>query len=304
MRVGVVRSDLVEAIHEVTVAVVSDGSTVAVRGTDPTRPFFFRSALKPFQAAVTLPLAAELPTEQVALATASHGGQPVHVAHVLDMLETAGLDESALRCPADFPMSASAGPYARGAPSPRFHNCSGKHAAMARAAAAQGWSPEYLGLDHPLQRAVAAEVAEAFAIPGTPVGVDGCGVPTFQGTVEDLARGFGHLDRNPRYERIVTAMRRFPALTADADRPEIGLATWVPGAVKGGAEGCVGISLAPGVGAAAKAWSGAITAAVVGLTQVLEDLGLIAADSAARVMDAVAVVRGGGRVVGAWQVIE
>jgi len=80
----VVRNGLVEAAHDGAVPVIDGtGHRVASCG-DLTRPFFLRSASKPFQATVAQESGADLSAQQMALACASHGGQPVHVAIVRD----------------------------------------------------------------------------------------------------------------------------------------------------------------------------------------------------------------------------
>ena len=69
--------------------------------------------------------------EELALACASHSGEPGHVAGVERMLAHAGLDVSALQCGTHWPThraSADALVRAGRSPSPLHHNCSGKHA--------------------------------------------------------------------------------------------------------------------------------------------------------------------------------
>ena len=67
-----------------------------------TAPVFPRSAVKALQAlALVEQGAAErygFGDEELALACASHSGEPAHVAGVERMLASAGLDASALRC--------------------------------------------------------------------------------------------------------------------------------------------------------------------------------------------------------------
>ncbi|MCA1735845.1 MAG: asparaginase [Actinobacteria bacterium] len=83
-----VRSGLVETVHDGALAVVGpDGELVAWSG-EVDRPFFFRSVAKPFQAAVCNRLGAALERESLALACASHDGEPVHVALVSALLAT------------------------------------------------------------------------------------------------------------------------------------------------------------------------------------------------------------------------
>ena len=97
-----------EATHEGAVAVVApDGSLIASSG-DLDRPFYYRSSAKPFQAAACLRLGFDPPPEHLALACASHPGEPVHLAIVGEILRRAGLDDGALQCPPDWPLSPEA----------------------------------------------------------------------------------------------------------------------------------------------------------------------------------------------------
>src|SRR5262245_66693373 len=99
--VEALRGRLVESRHCGAVAVVdADGRRVMARG-DTGRPIYPRSAIKALQA---LPLiesgAADrfgLAVEELALACASHSGEPAHVETATRMLERAGLDAPALR---------------------------------------------------------------------------------------------------------------------------------------------------------------------------------------------------------------
>src|SRR5580700_11384359 len=99
--VEVLRSHLVESRHRGAVAVAdADGGAVLAIG-DVATPIFPRSAVKALQA---LPLvetgaadAFGFGDEELALACASHSGEPEHVAGVTRMLAKAGLDAGALR---------------------------------------------------------------------------------------------------------------------------------------------------------------------------------------------------------------
>ena len=132
----------------------ADGSVLASFG-DIDRPFYLRSSAKPFQAAVSQEAGARLDALELAMAAASHRGYPVQIALVESMLDRAGLDESSLRCPHDWPLAPGAARLvaSKGATSPRrvWHNCSGKHAGFLRACASQGWPLDsYLSPEHPL----------------------------------------------------------------------------------------------------------------------------------------------------------
>src|SRR3982751_248214 len=129
--VELVRGALTESRHGGAVAVVdADGATVLAIG-DVAQPVYPRSAVQPLQA---LPLiesgAAErygFGDEELALACASHGGEPAHVEVAQRMLARAGLDAGALECGAHWPShqeSSRALARAGGAPSALHNNCS------------------------------------------------------------------------------------------------------------------------------------------------------------------------------------
>lgn len=310
MLLGVVRSGLVESRHPVSVAAVdSDGKVVFRSGDDQDALFFLRSAAKPFQAVVSQRNGAALAPEQLAVAAGSHGGQPVHVALVEAMLAAAGLGPEHLLCPPTRPSSESAlrrlAASGDAEPGRLFCNCSGKHAAMLRACVAQGWPLSYTDPDHPLQREILDEVEASTREAAGPVGVDGCGVPTFRGTVVGLARAFARLATDPSLASVAQAVARFTPLTSDGDRAEAELARWCPAAVKGGAQGCVGVAWLGGVGLAAKCWTGEPAPAAAGVAIALHRLGILS-EHGWKMLAGVArpVVTGGGEPVGHLEVLE
>ncbi|MGB9366596.1 MAG: asparaginase, partial [Xanthobacteraceae bacterium] len=100
--VEVVRGGRVESRHRGSVAVVdADGATVLALG-DLARPVYPRSAVKPLQALPLLESGAAdrygFGDQEIALACASHGGEPAHVEVANRMLGQAGLDAGALEC--------------------------------------------------------------------------------------------------------------------------------------------------------------------------------------------------------------
>jgi L-asparaginase II len=195
----VTRGPLVESRHRGAVAVTDVDGTLMLAIGDVTAPVFPRSAVKALQA---LPLveagAADrygFGDEELALACASHSGEPAHVAGVERMLAKIGLDTSALCCGAHWPISqAAAAAVARtGAPSALHNNCSGKHAGFLCLACALGVDHAgYVRPEHPVQRHVRA-VLEDFT--GTVLAqdacaIDGCSVPTWAVPLKNLAHGF------------------------------------------------------------------------------------------------------------------
>lgn len=279
MRAEVERSGLVESVHDVAFAAVAvDGRRWASGAAE--RPFYLRSAAKPFQAAVSERMGGPLSPEWLAVACASHDGDPVHLALVRSVLDDAGRTAADLACPVAWPLGRRAARLVlrAGAEEPRriWHNCSGKHAAMIRACAAQGWDVDtYVAPEHPLQQAVVEELRSVFGPGVEPVGVDGCGVPAHRTTVVGLASGYLRLVSDERYRSVATAMRRHPALVSGVGNVDSVCATWLGGLGKRGAEGCLGVGI-PGVGAlAVKCWDGAERAVAAAVAAGLARLGWI-----------------------------
>ncbi len=308
LRVEVVRSGVVEAVHSSAVyAVGADGARLAAAG-DVDRPFWFRSAAKPIQAVASLEAGGDLASTEIALACASHDGHPVHIETVRRILNRAGLGEEDLRCPPAWPLAAEAARRlaSEGHRRPRrlWHNCSGKHAAMLAASVAAGWDPaRYLHESHPLQRRIADLVGELSGRSPEPVGVDGCGVPVFPTTTEAMALVFARLGSDPRFRRVTEAMRAYPALVSGSANPDAVIAVGTGGFAKRGAVGCLGVGI-PGVaGLAVKVWDGSGRAAGAVAAAALRRLGLVP-DGALSALDELehAPVLGGGEPVGELRV--
>ena len=170
---------------------------------DVATPVYPRSAIKAVQALVLVESGGAarygFGDEELALACASHGGEPGHVAGVERMLRAAGLAPSALACGTHWPMhqlSAQALARSGGVASAVHNNCSGKHAGFLCAACAMSADPAtYVEAQHPVQREVKAalESLSGVAIPDERRAVDGCSVPTWALPLADLARAFARL---------------------------------------------------------------------------------------------------------------
>lgn len=299
------RSGLVEAEHSVTaVAVDEAGTVVASLGDAIDRDFFARSTYKPFQALVSQRNGSDLNPEQLAVASSSHRGQPVHVAYVRAMLAEGEIAETALMCPPARPGDPAADRLAaaRGStdPDPVFHNCSGKHAAILRACRHRGWDEQYTSPEHRYHGEVTELIEEISGRTVAPAGVDGCGVPTFRTDVRALARCYAALGAGGDLEPIASAMSRFGALTSGDDTAEATIMRWLPAVAKGGAAGCVGVAwLEGGIGFAAKAWSGDTTASIVAVAALMARVGVLDGHPADALREVTAPpVFGGGEPVG------
>jgi L-asparaginase II len=261
--VEVTRGDVVEARHVVHAVAVRDGRVELAVG-DPGMVTYLRSSAKPLQALPVVRARPDLDDEQVALACASHGATTEQLAVVRRMLAAAPATEDDLEC---------------GVGAERIeHNCSGKHAGLLALCRAEGWPIEgYRHADHPCQRAMLEEVAAAAEVDpaSIPIGVDGCGVPTFALTLERCAHAFGRLAFLGAGDRVVRAMRGHPQLLEGPVGSDVLLMRTLDGWVaKGGAEGLMCAASPDGLGLAIKVTDGSFRALVPVLVDVLERLGV------------------------------
>jgi L-asparaginase II len=299
----VVRSGYVEGTHTGSVLVVdADGRTVLARG-DVDRPVFPRSSNKPLQAAGLL-RAGWRPGDdrELALATASHSGEPGHLDVVRRILTAAGLTEQALQCPPQLPLGEQAAHALLGRggqASALTMNCSGKHVAMLACSATRG-DPvaDYLDQQHPVQQALQRTIEELAGERVEHVAVDGCGAPQHALSLRGLARAYTALVRE--VPEVADAMRAHPWHVGGTDRDVTTLMERVPGLVaKDGAEGVYAVALADGSAVVLKIEDGAGRARTPVLVAALRHLGVEGLDDLATTP-----VLGGGRRVGEVRAVE
>jgi L-asparaginase II len=234
--VEVTRGTLVESRHRGSVSVVdAEGATVLSIG-DVDRRVFPRSAVKALQA---MPLVESgiadkygLTDEEIALACASHSGEPAHVAAAQSMLTKAGQDAGCLECGVHWPMGEDANRNLAakgGSPSALHNNCSGKHAGFICLACGHGQNPKgYVLADHPVQRSVreALEDITGACHSLEKSGIDGCSIPTYAIRLPSLAFGFARFgsgiglpgDGKAAAARIRRAVARHPFMVAGTGR--------------------------------------------------------------------------------------
>ncbi len=207
--VEALRGGVPESQHRGAWAVVDADGTLHSAAGDIDRPVFPRSAVKVLQA---LPLvesgAAEafgLSDAELALACASHGGEPMHTATAASVLAKCGLDAGALECGAHWPYNDAAlkALVREGRePSALHNNCSGKHAGfvclgcrLAGGGDRRAFVRGYLQPDHPVMREVTAalQATTGWNLADTPVGTDGCSIPTYAIPLRHLAHAFARV---------------------------------------------------------------------------------------------------------------
>jgi len=294
--VEVTRGPMVESRHRGAVAVVDDSGAVQAHWGDVNAAVYPRSATKPLQAIGLIESGAAdafgLSDSEVALACASHGGEPRHVETVLAWLDRLGLSADDLECGAHWPLNADAAhALARegGAPGAEHNNCSGKHAGFLTLARHMGKPTKgYVKPHHAVQQYVMGTLESMCEVDlsDAPCGTDGCSVPTWALPIGNLALGmakFGTADRmsDARADacrRIATAMADEPFMVAGPGRYCTDMLAATKGKVicKTGAEGVYCAALPEyGLGVALKCDDGATRAAEVMLTAVLRKVGVL-----------------------------
>lgn len=230
------RSGVLEGVHRGHAVVVAPDGRVERAWGDPDAQILPRSANKPAQASAMVRAGLPLEGELLALAAASHSGEAFHADGARRILARGGLDDTALRNPADFPLddNVRADLLARGGvPLPILMNCSGKHAAMLLTCVTNGWSiDDYLAPDHPLQRACRDELELLAGEVSWATAIDGCGAPLYGLTLRGLANvGSACVGADPGTppRRVADAMRAHPEWVAGTARDATALARSLPG---------------------------------------------------------------------------
>ncbi|NQV43451.1 MAG: asparaginase [Rhodospirillales bacterium] len=293
--VEVFRGSMVESVHHIdAVVVTADGDIVAAWG-DVEYEVYARSSAKPLQALPLIETGAAdhfgFTDTEIALACASHQGQPIHVNGAAAIMERIGLGEDDFECGAHWPYDLkTAGDLARAGEKPtRFHNnCSGKHSGFLTTAVHMGEpTAGYIQPDHAVQQRITEAMSEmtGWDLSTTARGVDGCGIPVIGMPLAALARGMARMAdprgmgavRENAAQRIVAAMSANPEMVGGRGKVDTAVMAALDSvALKGGAEG-VHIAILPekGMGVAMKTRDGSGRASDAAILWVLKYLGVI-----------------------------
>ncbi|UXX82189.1 asparaginase [Roseovarius pelagicus] len=290
------RGALAESIHFGQAVICGPGGEIVQAWGDPDAQVLPRSSCKMLQA---LPLiesgaaaAYRLGAEHLALACASHSGAAIHTDRVNRWLTDLGLGDDDLRCgghlPYD-PQTHDAMLCAGTTPCQMHNNCSGKHAGFLTLTKHLGAGPEYIDIDHPVQRACLAAYEEVTGITSPGYGIDGCSAPNHITTLHGMARAMaffanardGADARQTAAVQLWQAMVRHPELVAGEGRActELMRACKEPVALKTGAEAFY-IAILPqrGLGIALKIADGTTRGSQCAIAALLVRLGVLDAD--------------------------
>ncbi len=255
----VIRGETVESVHRGHVIVFDGNGQVRLSIGEPQMVTYLRSASKPFQA---MPFSTSgaadafgFSEDEVALACASHSGEPIHVRIASRMLAKIGLTESDLMCGSHLPFNENEAERilrANEGATQLHNNCSGKHIAMlAFAKHINADLDRYLLNEHPIQQAILKTISIFCETPKEKIGIggDGCCAPNFALPLSAMARGFLNLVAPPpdfaddvvrsAAARIVSAMLNHPDLIGGTERLDTILMKAAPGKLisKVGADG-------------------------------------------------------------------
>lgn len=292
LRVEVTRGDDVESVHLVDAVIVdTDGVIVSAWG-EAERAVMPRSAIKPIQAVPLVESGAAdafgLGPTELALACASHNGEPGHVEAVTAWLERIGMSVGDLACGSHLPShlaSAHALVAAGVAADATHNNCSGKHTGFLTLCRHLGIDPVgYIEADHRLQADHVTPAIEEFcrvSLVDDKPGIDGCGIPVWSVPLRALAHGWARLPGHDAGRRLVEAMVAEPFLVAGTDRLDTVVmeSATRPVACKTGAEGVhCAVVVDDGLALAVKTRDGATRAADAVTRHLLTRLGVLVAE--------------------------
>lgn len=239
------RAGVLETVHRGHLVLLdADGGRVLAMG-EVERPTFARSAMKPLQALSLVESgrieATGLDDTALALACASHQGEPQHQDAARRMLAAVGLAPAHLWCRRDGRDVLDAERVSGSERPPTLRDpeedalaawCSGKHAGFLLQAVAEGWElTGYQDPAHPVQRRVHARICAHLGVEEDEllVAVDGCGAPAHLLRLWRLAEGYRRLVGDPAGERLLAAMADHPTLVGGDHDIDAWLMQWSGG---------------------------------------------------------------------------
>lgn len=294
--VEVWRGPLVESVHVGAAAVANAAGEIVAGWGDIKIVTYPRSALKPVQAIALVETGAyethALSTRHLALACASHRGEPFHTELAAAWLARIGLDQNALACGPDHPAdeASAAAAMIEGHPKQRiYHNCSGKHCGFLTVARHRGWEVQgYDRLQHPAQQLYLEALSELIGHDAheLPFGIDGCALPAAALPIEEMAIAMARFaaarvaspKRRAAILAIHEAMRLHPEYVSGTNQAGVQLARVTQGRIimKTGAEGLI-MAYVPreGLAVTLKIADGEARGRVPALIALLSALGLL-----------------------------
>lgn len=261
-----------EVRHYGSVAIATSGGS-QLYGEHPPDSIPLRSTGKPFFLGALLETILRdehFESDQLALMSSSHNGEPQHVTVLLELLQRYGISPELLQC----------GTHAKwrewSVHGPTGNNCSGKHAAFLIAGSVAGYNiSTYLDPNFPVHRIVVEKISEAFGQPPSAAGVDGCSLPTYSYPLDAMARAiraYAMDELGEGYVAVRKAMVQSSFYVAGTDRLESYLIGRYGLSAKSGSDGLWVLgSPSSNIGIAVKVWSGVEAATQAVLLDILHN---------------------------------
>lgn len=295
------RGNMVESRHRAIAAVVDAAGGVVQAWGDIRQPIYGRSSIKPLLAIPLVESGAAdrygLGEREIALACASHSGEPGHVGAVNDWLARIGCSAGDLECGTQYPShepSLHAMVRSGEVPTPAHNNCSGKHTGFLSTAIHLGEPiAGYIRYEHSVQQRLLGVLEQMCGqdLSAVPRGVDGCGIPVIAIPVGHHALAMARMadpgnlsaGRAAACRRILAAMSLQPWHVAGTGRfcTDVMRVTGRKAAIKTGAEGVYMAALPElGFGVCIKIEDGNGRGAELVMGQLLRHFGIIDAGTA------------------------
>jgi L-asparaginase II len=228
--VHVLRGEKVESIHRGDIVGTNAKGEIIFSYGNPNKRTFWRSSAKPFQ---VLPLLRsggvdkfKLELDEIALMTASHGGEAAHVETVKAILKKIGKSVEDLDCGVSAPMHKKTyiDMLKNNMDFTSANNpCSGKHSSMLAYGIINDYDLEnYIDKNHIIQKHMLQVISELTDLEeeSIDIAIDGCGVPVFGLPIYNMALAYSRLitSNDEHMEKVVKAMTHYPFNVAGTDR--------------------------------------------------------------------------------------
>ncbi len=286
--VKVQRGNHMESFHHVDAVILEDTGTNSLQEQtlkiygNADRLLFPRSTLKWIQAMPLVDLfeKKQIKGPELALACASHRGEPEHLQILSEWQQRIQLSDSDLVCGFHLPGAEHEMERFFEEHKPKsklFNNCAGKHLGFCHWSLVHGISTKNYWLeDHPAQNLFKKNCQRLLGeLPSETFGIDGCGVPNFRFSLRQLGKMYLRWLESKEGLSLLKTIQSYPRLLSGTD----GLDTWIGEKSKGlvvsktGAEGMY-IALLPSERKviALKAQDGQARASKAALLAILRDL--------------------------------
>lgn len=287
----VTRGEGTESVHNGHIAVVKPDGEILFGYGDPNFKTFFRSAMKPIQAAIVLESGAiekfRFSEREVAIVSASHSGESKHIKLVENILKKAKIQPGYLHCGKTLPLhKPSLQKLVKNGIAEKsiYHNCSGKHAGILAATKALGLDcKNYFSIKNEVQKKIILLLGKysGVSVDDMSFGIDGCGLPNVLLPLNAMALTYAKLADEfgkSSVGKIGKIMSENPWIIAGTKRLDTELMEHFKGAlvVKGGAEGLLCIAIPnKKIGIAIKCEDGSHRPLPIIAATLLEKLGVI-----------------------------